>query len=236
MIACIESGIPGFDKLTHTDSFAGGIPENSATLIYGPPKSGKSLFSNQFCYQGLVNQEPCLYITTNNGLEIFKNDMQDFDLPVDKYLMDKSLYIIDTISEILGKKSEQSDSIVSTEINNPTDLMVKIGSRVSNIRRQNPRFRSVLNSATTLLAYNESMLIVRVIKAYLMRVNEAGGTPLITYNEGSADKIVETMLKSMVDNIIRMDGEELTIEAMKGFGKISSPYEIGENGVVLENL
>jgi len=236
MIACIESGISGFDKLTHTDSFVGGIPENSATLIYGPPKTGKSVFSNQFCYHGLSNQEPCLYITTNNGLEIFKDNMNDFNLPVDDYLTNKSLYIIDTMSEILEKRSEPSENIVLSEINNPTDLMVKIGSRVNNIRKQNPIFRSVFNSTTPLFAYNESMLIVRVIKAYLMRIIEAGGTPFITYNEDSADPIVETMLKSMVDNIIRLDGEELKIEAMKGFGRISFPYKITEKGIVLQDF
>ncbi|UTB32545.1 MAG: hypothetical protein NKF70_13835 [Methanobacterium sp. ERen5] len=104
MIACIESGIPGFDELTHTDSFMGGIPENSTTLVYGPPKTGKSIFSDQFCYNGLVNEEPCLYITTNKGLKMLKSDMNDYNLPVDEYMMKGSLHIIDTISDILEKK------------------------------------------------------------------------------------------------------------------------------------
>ena len=77
------------------------------------------------------------------------------------------------------------------------------------------------------------MLIVRVLKAYLMRINEAGGTPIITYTEDSADLIVETMLKSMVDNIIRLDGDELTVEAMNGIGKRKALYQITENGIVI---
>lgn len=234
MIVCIESGIPGFEEVTHTDSFMGGIPENSTTLVYGPPKTGKSIFSYQFCYNGLINEEPCLYITTNKGLKMFTAETNDYNLSVDEYLMNGSLHIIDTVSDILEKKVEPTDTVVNSEINNPTDLMVNIGSKINLLRNQNPRFRSVLNSATTLLAYNESMLIVRVIKAYLMRVKEAGGTPIITYTEDSADKIVETMLKSMVDNIIRMDGNELQIEAMKGFGKIKNTYIITENGIKLE--
>jgi KaiC/GvpD/RAD55 family RecA-like ATPase len=233
MIACIESGIPGFDELTHTDYFMGGIPENTATLVYGPPKTGKSVFTNQFCYNGLVNQEPCLYITTNQGLETLISEMNEFNFPVEDFLGNKSLHIIDTMSTILEKQIETTDTVVTSEMNNPTDLMVKIGSRVKMIQNQNPRFRSVLNSATSLLAYNGSMLIVRVIKAYLMRVNEAGGTPIITYTENSADKIIETMLKSMVDNIIRMDGNELQIEAMKGFGRIKDSYSITEDGIVV---
>ncbi len=66
-----------------------------------------------------------------------------------------------------------------------------------------------------------------------MRINEAGGTPIITYTEDSADKMVETMLKSMVDNVIRLDGEKLTVEAMRGIGKRSSPYKITDNGIIL---
>lgn len=234
MIACIESGIPGFDELTHTDNFMGGIPENSTTLLYGPPKTGKSIFSDQFCYNGLVNEEPCLYITTNKGLKMLKSDMNDYHLSVDEYMMNGSLHIIDTISDILEKKVEPTGTVVNSEINNPTDLMVNIGSKINVLRNQNSRFRSVLNSTTTLLTYNESMLIVRVIKAYLMRIKEAGGTSLITYTEDSADNIIETMLKSMVDNIVRMDGNELEVEAMKGFGKIKTNYTITENGIMLD--
>lgn len=233
MVVCIESGIPGFDELTQSNNGKGGIPENTATLIYGPSKSGKSIFANQFTYNGLINDEPCLYITTDHGFKQFKSDMNDFNWPIEKYIEDKSLYIIDTISDISEVKPIQSETLIPSYINNPTDIMVKVGSGVHYIYKNNPRFRSVIDSATTLLVYNENMLIVRVLKAYLMRVNEAGGTPIITYTEDSADKIVETMLKSLVDNIIRLDGETLTVEAMKGIGKRSSPYQISNRGIVL---
>ena len=54
MIPTIESGIPGFDELTISEISEGGIPEKSTTLIYGPPKTGKSIFCNQFTYHGLL--------------------------------------------------------------------------------------------------------------------------------------------------------------------------------------
>ena len=233
MIPRIESGIPGFDELTSSNDKKGGIPENTSTLIYGPSKTGKSIFTNQFAYQGLTNEEPCLYITTDNGYKQFKTIMDEFNWPIEKYLDDNSLYLIDTISDVSAGKPSQSESFIQSYINNPTDIMVKVGSGVNYIYKNNPRFRSVIDSATTLLAYNENMLIIRVIKAYLMRVNEAGGTPIISYTQDSADSIIETMLKSMVDNIIRVDGEEIYIEAMKGIGKRSKPYQITDNGIVL---
>jgi KaiC/GvpD/RAD55 family RecA-like ATPase len=233
MIPKIESGIPGFDELTSSNDGTGGIPENTATLIYGPSKTGKSIFINQFIYKGLTNDEPCLYITTDNGYKQFKTNMDEFNWPIEKYLDSNSLYLIDTISDVSEGIPSQSESFIQSCINNPTDIMVKFGSGVNYISKNNPLFRSVIDSATTLLAYNENMLIIRVLKAYLMRVNEAGGTPIIAYTQGSADSIIETMLKSMVDNIIRIDGENLYIEAMNGIGKRSSPYQITDNGIIL---
>jgi KaiC/GvpD/RAD55 family RecA-like ATPase len=233
MIPCIKSGIPGFDELTRSETGNVGIPENTSTLVYGPSKTGKSIFSNQFVYQGLLNEEPCLYITTDCGIKQLESNMNEFLWPINGFLEDKSLYVRDTRSDISEGRPSQSENIITSYINNPTDIMVKVGSGVHYIYKKNPRFRSLLDSATTLLAYNENMLIVRVLKAYLMRINEAGGTPIIVYTEDTADKIVETMLKSMVDNIIRLDGEELTVEAMKGIGKRSSPYKITEQGIVL---
>jgi len=233
MIPCIESGTPGFEELTKSDDGTGGIPENSSTLIYGPAKTGKSIFSNQFAYKGLLNDEPCLYITTDQGIKQLESMMFDLGRPIEKFIENKTLYVIDTTSNLSEGKPQQTKNIISSHIDNPTDIMVKVGVGVHYVNTNNTRFRSVIDSATTLLTYNENMLIIRVLKAYLMRINEAGGTPIIIYTEDSADKIVETMLKSMVDNIVRLDGKELTIEAMKGIGKRSSPYQITDQGIII---
>ena len=121
-----------------------GIPENTATLVYGPAKTGKSIFANQFTYQGLLNGEPCLYITTDKGLKQFKTNMNEFQWPIERFLEDNSLYIIDTISDVSKGKLPQSKTVVQSYINNPTDIMVKVGSGVHHIYRNNPRFRSVI--------------------------------------------------------------------------------------------
>lgn len=234
MIPYIKSGVSGFDELVNPDSDLGGIPENTSTLVYGPVKCGKSIFANQFLYHGLLNHEPCLYVATDHGVKEFEYDMNEFNFNIESYIDDNSLYIIDTISDISELKLTTSESIVFSHINNPSDIMIKVGSGVRYIYKKSQKFRSVLDSATTLLAYNDNMLIVRVLKAYLTRIREAGGTPIITYTADSADKIVETMLKSMVNNIIKMDGEELTVEAMKGVGKRTSPYTITDKGIVIK--
>jgi len=74
----IESGIPGFDELISANEGIGGIPRNTNTLLFGPPKTGKSIFCNQFIYQGLITEEPGLYITTDQGIKELQSNMIDF--------------------------------------------------------------------------------------------------------------------------------------------------------------
>lgn len=64
-----ESGIPGLDEFLASAGFTDGFPENTTTLIYGPPKVGKSIFCYQFAYHGMSINEPCLYVTADEGMK-----------------------------------------------------------------------------------------------------------------------------------------------------------------------
>lgn len=53
----ITTGIQGFDELIQ-----GGFPRGSFTVISGSPGTGKTIYGIQFLWNGLVNNEKCLYI------------------------------------------------------------------------------------------------------------------------------------------------------------------------------
>ncbi len=233
MIVRIASGISGFDELTSTDDELGlgmgGIPENTATLVYGPSNVGKSIFCYEFSYYGLTQDEPCLYLTSEQGTsEIYRN-MVDIGLVLDDYLEKGMLYIVDAASTDIDV--EESDTYQLSDVRNPTDILVKVTRNARSISQNNPRFRGVIDSLTTVLESNNEMLIVRVLKTYILRMKEAGGTVVITYTEGSADPKTETLIKSMVDNIIKINGEKMTIEAMKGVGTKEVSYQITDDGI-----
>ncbi len=235
LILRIQSGVPGLDQITaDSKTGMGGIPENTATLVYGPPKVGKSIFCYQFMHGGLSLDEPCLYVLTDYGIKQLQQNTSDFGWDLDNYIEQEMLYIVDAISSISGTKIINTENYSSSSVHNPTDIMVKLGVGTRYISQRSPRFRSILDSLTTLFAFNQELLIVRVLTAYIMRIREAGGTALITYTEGSADIKVETMLKAVVDNVIKLDGEYLTIEAMVGCGKKKAPYKITNKGIIIE--
>jgi KaiC/GvpD/RAD55 family RecA-like ATPase len=237
MIQSIKSGIPGFDELTVSEISEGGIPGKSVTLIYGPPKTGKSIFCNQFTYHGLLNQEASLYVTTDQSLKQLQTNMMNFQWLIMNYIQNQTLYIIDGISQLSGVKLEETNNIKSSSVGNPADMMVKVGIGTRSVYKKSNHFRSVLDSLNTLMAFNPDQMVLRVLKAYIRRISEAGGTGIIAYTEGTTDPKTEIVLKSLFDNIIMLDGENIHVESH--FGDVDelinfkSTYSITDNGIVV---
>jgi len=237
MIPTIESGIPGFDELTVSEISEGGIPKKSTTLIYGPPKTGKSIFCNQFTYHGLLKQEPCLYLTTDQSLKQLQSNMMEFRWLIMNYIQNQTLYVIDGISQLSGAKLGETNNIKSSSVANSSDMMVKMGIGTRSVYKKSNHFRSVLDSLNTLIAFNPDQMVIRVLKAYLRRIREAGGSGIIAYTEGVADLETENILKSLFDNIIRLDGENIHFEFLSEeddqLYNFESTYTITDKGLVI---
>ena len=227
MIPKIASGIKGLDELT------GGIPDNTMTLVYGPPKTGKSIFCYQFLRQSVAEDDLCMYLMTDYNLSQLEAQMMAFDWFISEYIAKKRLYVIDTASGSVGATQKETKNMMISFPQNPTDIVSKVIQELQSIYQEAQRFRSVLDSSTTLFAFNSPILMIRVLKSYTMRIKMAGGTGIITYTEGAAEPQIETMLKATVDNIIHLDGETMIIEAMAGLKHTDVGYQITDAGIVV---
>jgi len=87
----VKTGVEGLDSIIQ-----GGFPKNSITLVSGPPGGGKSIFCFQFLYEGVKNQERCLYLTLDKKVEGILNQAKelgfDFQSAIEKNLI-KFLYL-----------------------------------------------------------------------------------------------------------------------------------------------
>ncbi|BDZ68527.1 RAD55 family ATPase [Methanobacterium ferruginis] len=233
-MSTVESGIPGLDELLQSEAGydLGGIPQNTSTLVYGPPKVGKSIFSYQFANHGLNLEEPCLYITADEGMKQLQQNMIDFGWYLQNAMEKELLYVIDSISSLSGAPIETTNTYTPSKINDPTDLMVKVGIGTRFVFKKSNEFRSVFDSLTTPFAFNPEPMIIRFLKTYIRRLQEAGSTLVITYTEGVADESTEKILKSVVDNVIMLDGSYLTFRSSEGLMG-TAEYQITNQGLVL---
>jgi len=60
----VKTGVNGLDNLIQ-----GGFPKESITLVSGPPGGGKSIFCFQFIYEGIKNNEKCLFLSLDKKSE-----------------------------------------------------------------------------------------------------------------------------------------------------------------------
>ncbi|MFQ6120825.1 MAG: RAD55 family ATPase [Methanosarcinales archaeon] len=229
MIPKITSGIPGLDEF-----ISGGIPYNTITLIYGPPKTGKSIFSYHFLNQGIQNQEFCLYIMADYGINQLSQQMMAFDWYIESNLGDK-IFIVDTASKLSNTLLNETNTIKYSSPQNPTDILIKINDGIKYIYQKSQNYRSILDSVTTLFAYNDPILVIRALKSYVMKLKQSGGTGIITYTEGSTNIQIENMLKASVDNIIHLNGSKMSIEAMVGCSHVEMDYTITKYGIKVHN-
>ena len=119
-------------------------------------------------------------------------------------------------------------------------MMVKVGIGARSVYKKSNHFRSVLDSLNTLLEFNPDQMVVRVLKAYLRRINEAGGTSIIAYHRGITDPETENELISLFDNTIRLDGQNIEFKshfkAIDEVNKFKSTYKLQTRNKGRRNL
>ncbi|MCK4928694.1 MAG: hypothetical protein KAR76_03065 [Methanosarcinales archaeon] len=228
MIAKIKTGIAGFDELT-----GGGLPENTMTLVYGPPKTGKSMFCYQFLEQAMTDDEFFLYLMTDYNLSQLEEKMMSFNWLIHEYFQKEMLYVVDIASGSIGTTQKETHTLKTSSPQNPTEIISTVIDDLQYIYQKTHQFRSVLDSTTALFSFNSPILMIRVLKSYTMRMKVAGGTGIITYTEGIVDSQIETLLKTIVDNIVHLDGKIINVEAMACCESVSANYKITDEGFTI---
>lgn len=74
------TGIKGFDELT------GGIPRGTRTILIGASGSGKTVFSIQFLWAGLQNNEKVSYNIFDRPFPSFMDYCKSFGLDIEEYI------------------------------------------------------------------------------------------------------------------------------------------------------
>jgi KaiC/GvpD/RAD55 family RecA-like ATPase len=229
MIQRIGTGIEGLDR-----HILGGLPENTITLVYGPPKVGKSIFCAQFVNQRLAEGWPCLYILSDCDKNMLMKMMTLFNWHIEPYIQEGLLHLIDLYSATSGMLPVESLTLKVASPQNPTDFMVKIIEELKFLCLRTSNLGALLDSATTLFLFNEPALMIRVLKAWGTSVRQAGATGIIVYTEGTTDKKIETMIKAGVDNILYLSRDnKIKVEAMMGCPQSEAQYNITDKGIVV---
>lgn len=227
----ISSGIGGFDNLV-----LGGIPEGTTTIVYGPPKAGKSVFAYQFLNVSIRESGRCLFVMADYATQDLYLATSGFGMKVQDAVGAKSIQLVDMSSTHSEKQGSEIASLPSglrlVSLADPTDLMKQSTEVLQAFSSSGTKFRTVLDSLTPLFIYNPPMIVAKVLRQFGQRMKTAGCQGVVvTYTEGSVDPQSEVIIKSSADNLVHLNEGEVVVEGMLGTPKAKARYEIDNSGI-----
>ena len=233
MIRKVKTGIPGMDEVLH-----GGIPERNVVLLSGGPGTGKSIFSQQFLWNGLQMGEPGIYVTLEEHPVQVRENMAQFGWDLGKYEDEGLFAMVDAFTSGIGKSKEYEKYIVHdlTDIREFVDVL---RTAVKDIGAK----RVVVDSVTTL--YINKPAMARGVVMQLKRVLAGLGVTSILVSQISVGErgFGGPGVEHGVDGIIRLDLDEIDGELKRSLivwkmrGTIHSmrrhPFEITDEGIIV---
>ncbi len=229
---------PGSTRLVE-----GAMPPSSLLLI-GPSGIGKTIFSKQFLYNGLLNNEPCIYLSTDESPERIEESMKSFGFDTSPY-KDKGLFrVVDCYSWRMGKK------LSKYSVSNPADLAgVSVAIDVAREDLKNTRF--VLDSITGLMTVSSHNLtyVSKFLQIIVAKTRESGSNAVFLVSPEAHDQVFMSYLREIFDGTLEMkmetgtgkSGEDikrlLRLFSLKGTQHKTqwTPFEITNNGIILKS-
>lgn len=195
----VSTGIMGLDEILN-----GGIPEKNVVLLSGGPGTGKSIFSQQFLWHGLQNNEPGIYVALEEHPIQVRQNMSQFGWNT-KPFEEKGLFaLIDAFTAGFGKSKEFEKYIVR-DLNDLHDFIDVLRQAIKDINAK----RVVIDSVTTL--YLNKPTYARSIILQLKRVLAGIGCTSLLVSQVSIDErgFGGPGVEHGVDGIIRLDLDEI---------------------------
>lgn len=224
----IRTMIEGFDDISH-----GGLPSGRATLFSGTSGTGKTLFSIQFLYNGIMLfDEPGVFVTFEESpADIIKN-AHSFGWDLKKLIDEGKLFILDASPDPEGQ-----------EVIGNFDLSALIERLQYAINKYKAKRVSIDSITAVFQQYEAASVVRREIFRLVARLKQIGVTTIITteriqeYGAIASFGVEEFVADNVaiVRNVLEGERRRRTIEILKLRGtthmKGEYPFTITNDGV-----
>ncbi len=231
MVERIKTGIPGMDELLY-----GGIPKRNVVLLSGGPGTGKTIFSQQYLYSGLMRGEPGIYVALEEHPVQVRRNMAEFGWDVRRFEEEGLFAIVDAFTGGIGEAAKRERYVVSS-----VDDFGEFIDVVKQALRELKAVRVAVDSVSTL--YITKPAVARGILMNLKRVLAGYGATAILVSQVSVTErgFGGPGVEHAVDGIIRLDLDEvngelkrsLIVWKMRGtkHDMRRHPFEISDKGI-----
>lgn len=159
----IKLGISGLDTI-----FKGGVIEGNSVIVSGAPGTGKSIIALQFIYSGAKNNEPGLFITSEETASTLRKNAKSLGMDLEAY--------------------EKKNLITVVEQSVTSGRMITIEAPLALIKKK--KIKRVALDSLSLFEFvysSKSDEFRRGVIAFLAKMKNAGVTLLATSERATTD-------------------------------------------------
>jgi KaiC/GvpD/RAD55 family RecA-like ATPase len=234
----ISTGIFGLDE-----RMQGGFVQGSMNLITGKTGTGKTAFSSNFIYQGVYNNQPGVYITTEERAEDLRGDIYEmFGWDLTEFENDGMLEVVSMKPLFPSKEIDNLNRLIRSYISN---LMDEINAAIQQVQAE----RVVIDSISIIEMFIKDEYLSRVALSSLL--NNLRGTQATTVLTGTVPETSEGLsgggiIEFLVDSVLLLEfvpvseghSRTLTIRKMRRTDHDVSimPFEITPDGLEIMDL
>jgi len=230
----VVTGIPGLDEILH-----GGIPKRNVVLLSGGPGTGKSIFGQQYLYNGLKLGEPGILVVLEEHPVQVRVSMSQFGWNVRPYEEKGMFAIVDAFTAGIGEAAKRERYVVRA----PDDFQSLVDVLREAIRDIGA-VRAVIDSVTTLYITKPAMARGMVLQ--LKKILSGMGCTSILVSQVSVTErgFGGPGVEHAADGIIRLDLDEIDGELRRSIivwkmrGTSHSmrrhPFEITDKGMIVK--
>jgi len=230
----VVTGIPGLDDILH-----GGIPKRNVVLLSGGPGTGKSIFGQQYLYNGLKLGEPGVLVVLEEHPVQVRVSMSQFGWNVRPYEEKGMFAIVDAFTAGIGEAAKRERYVVRA----PDDFQSLVDVLREAIRDIGA-VRAVIDSVTTLYITKPAMARGMVLQ--LKKILSGMGCTSILVSQVSVTErgFGGPGVEHAADGIIRLDLDEVDGELRRSIivwkmrGTSHSmrrhPFEITDKGMMVK--
>lgn len=235
VIEKVKTGIPGFDELLF-----GGIPKRNIVLVSGGPGTGKTIFSQQYLYYGLVNGEPGVLVALEEHPVQVRRNMASFGWDVRRFEEEGKFAVVDAFTGGIGEAAKRERYVVKS-VDDVGELLDVVRQAVRDVKAE----RVVIDSVSTLYLTKPAM--ARSVLMQLKRVLSGLGATSIFVSQVSVTErgFGGPGVEHAVDGIVRLDLDEVDGELVRSLivwkmrgtkhDMRRRPFEITDKGIVVYN-
>lgn len=233
MVERVKTGIPGMDEI-----LGGGFPRRNVVLLAGGPGTGKSIFAQQYLWNGLKAGEPGVFVALEEHPVQVRVNMSQFGWDVRRYEQEGLFAMIDAFTGGIGEAAKRERYVVR----DPTDIGLLTDVLRDAIRDIGAQ-RAVVDSVSTL--YLTRPAVARSVVMQLKRVMSGLGVTSVLVSQVSVTErgFGGPGVEHAADGIIRLDLDEvdgelrrsLIVWKMRGTAHSMRrhPFDITDKGIIV---